>query len=101
MEKSIELVDEYVNKLGVKNMTRKEYKNEKGMKLLCYVVEPSHGATKNVMMYGHLDKQPYGAGWREDLSPTEPKIEGELMYGRGGADDGYSVFSCMLAIKTL
>lgn len=51
------------------------------------------------MVYGHLDKQPYGTGWDEDLSPTEPVIKGECMYGRGASDDGYAPFSCMLAIK--
>ena len=51
------------------------------------------------MVYGHLDKQPYGVGWDEDLSPTNPVIKGDLMYGRGASDDGYAPFSCMLAIK--
>ena len=53
------------------------------------------------MLYGHLDKQPWMDGWDEGLSPTEPVTRGDYMYGRGGADDGYSVFSCMLAIKNL
>ena len=51
------------------------------------------------MVYGHLDKQPYGTGWDEDLSPTDPVIKGDLMYGRGASDDGYAPFSCMLGIK--
>jgi acetylornithine deacetylase/succinyl-diaminopimelate desuccinylase-like protein len=51
------------------------------------------------MVYGHLDKQPYGTGWDEDLSPTDPVIKGELMYGRGASDDGYAPFSCMLGVK--
>jgi acetylornithine deacetylase/succinyl-diaminopimelate desuccinylase-like protein len=69
------------------------------MPLICYVVEASEGITKNVMLYGHIDKQPYGEGWDEDKPPTEPVIIGEKMYGRGGADDGYSAFSSMLAVK--
>ena len=40
-------------------------------------------------------------GWDEGLAPTDPVIRGEYLYGRGGADDGYSVFTCMLAIKNL
>jgi len=51
------------------------------------------------MVYGHLDKQPYGAGWDEDLSPTDPVIKGDLMYGRGVSDDGYAPYSCMLGVK--
>jgi acetylornithine deacetylase/succinyl-diaminopimelate desuccinylase-like protein len=69
--------------------------------LVVYVVEGSEGSTKNVMMYGHLDKQPYGPGWEEGLSPTDPVIRGEFMYGRGSADDGYSAFACMLAVKAV
>lgn len=65
--------------------------------MVVYVVEPSEGVTKNVLVYGHLDKQPYGVGWNTD--PCDPVIQGELMYGRGASDDGYAPFSCMLAIK--
>ena len=49
--------------------------------LVVYVVEPSEGVTKNVMFYGHLDKQPYGEGW--ETNPTDPVIKGDFMYGRG------------------
>ena len=38
-------------------------------------------------------------GW--DEKPTDPVIKDGFMNGRGSADDGYSVFTCMLAIKNL
>jgi len=53
-----------------------------------------------VLVYGHLDKQPYGEGWKEGIPPNKPTIIGDLLYGRGGADDGYAPFSAMLAIKS-
>lgn len=53
------------------------------------------------MLYGHLDKQPWLLPWREGLGPCKPVIEGDYLYGRGGADDGYSPFSCMLGIAAL
>ena len=56
---------------------------------------------ETVLLYGHLDKQPWMEGWDEGLGPTDPVLRGEYLYGRGGADDGYSAFSCMLAIKNL
>ena len=99
VEKSMECVDEYINKLEVKGLSKQIYKSETGLPLVCYVVEASEGCNKNIMVYGHLDKQPYGTGWFDRLSPTEPKIEGDLLYGRGASDDGYAPFSCMLAIK--
>lgn len=53
------------------------------------------------MLYGHIDKQPWFTGWDEGLSPIDPVIRGDFLYGRGCADDGYSPFACMLAVKTV
>ena len=59
------------------------------------------GATDTVLLYGHLDKQPEFNGWRKDLGPWTPKYEGGLLYGRGGADDGYAVYAAITAIEAL
>jgi acetylornithine deacetylase/succinyl-diaminopimelate desuccinylase-like protein len=99
VEKAAKLVDDYIQKLGIKGLSSHTFKSAEGLPLVVYVVEPSEGVQKNVMVYGHLDKQPYGTGWDEDLSPTEPVIKNNRMYGRGPADDGYAPFSCMLAVK--
>jgi len=62
-------------------------------------VEPTDPSNKNcVLMYGHMDKQPFGEGWLTD--PCDPVIkEDGKMYGRGSVDDGYAFFSAILAIK--
>jgi acetylornithine deacetylase/succinyl-diaminopimelate desuccinylase-like protein len=64
---------------------------------------PGEGANTEdtVLLYGHLDKQPEMTGWREGLSPWEPVREGDKLYGRGGADDGYSAFASLLALRIL
>lgn len=54
-----------------------------------------------VLFYGHLDKQPPMTGWREGLGPFTPVREGDKLYGRGGADDGYSIFASLLAMQAL
>ena len=54
-----------------------------------------------VLLYGHLDKQPEMEGWREDLGPWKPVLEGDRLYGRGGADDGYAAFASLTAIRAL
>jgi acetylornithine deacetylase/succinyl-diaminopimelate desuccinylase-like protein len=54
-----------------------------------------------VLLYGHLDKQPEFNGWRKDLGPWTPKYENGLLYGRGGADDGYAVYAAITAIEAL
>ncbi|MBI5750682.1 MAG: M20 family metallopeptidase [Hydrogenophilales bacterium] len=58
-------------------------------------------APKTVLIYGHLDKQPEMTGWREGLGPWQPVIEDGKLYGRGGADDGYAIFSALSAIAAL
>ncbi len=54
-----------------------------------------------VVLYGHLDKQPEFSGWRSDLGPWTPKLENGLLYGRGGADDGYAVYASIAALLAL
>ena len=58
-------------------------------------------STHTVVFYGHLDKQPEFNGWRKDLGPWTPKMENGLLYGRGGADDGYAVYAAISAIEAL
>ena len=38
-------------------------------------------------------------GWRDGLGPWTPVLEGDRLYGRGGADDGYAAFASLLAIE--
>ena len=59
------------------------------------------GGGDTVLMYGHLDKQPEFNGWRKDLGPWTPKLVNGLLYGRGGADDGYAVYAAITAIEAL
>lgn len=61
--------------------------------------EPTSNDT--VLLYGHLDKQPEMEGWSEGLEPWKPVLEGDRLYGRGGADDGYSAFAIVAAISAL
>jgi len=56
---------------------------------------------RTVLLYGHLDKQPEMTGWRAGLGPWQPVVEDGLLYGRGGADDGYAVFASLSAIQAL
>ena len=55
----------------------------------------------NILMYGHLDKQPEMEGWDQGLGPWMPVMKDEKLYGRGGADDGYALFASLCAVKAL
>ena len=56
------------------------------------------GAGDPILIYGHMDKQPPLGQWRDGLSPYEPVREGDLLYGRGTADDGYSTFAAVTGL---
>ena len=59
------------------------------------------GRDGTVLVYGHLDKQPPLGEWREGLGPFAPAREGDRLYGRGTADDGYALFAATTAIELL
>jgi acetylornithine deacetylase/succinyl-diaminopimelate desuccinylase-like protein len=67
---------------------------------------PAHRSDGNagsdtVLLYGHLDKQPEFTGWRAGLGPWTPVRDGDLLYGRGGADDGYAIYASLAALQAL
>ena len=55
----------------------------------------------NILMYGHLDKQPEMDGWADGLGPWTPVIKNDKLYGRGGADDGYALFASISSIRAI
>lgn len=86
-----------MQKLSIAGLERKIFKPEGSNPLVVYKVEGN--SARNIMIYGHLDKQPYDEPWDEGLAPTKPVVKDGKLYGRGASDDGYAVFSTMLAIK--
>ena len=40
-------------------------------------------------------------GWAEGYGPWIPRLEGDKLYGRGGADDGYAMFGALSALMVL
>lgn len=54
-----------------------------------------------VLIYGHLDKQPAMEGWAPGRGAWTPTLEGDRLYGRGGADDGYAAFGAIAAVLAL
>jgi acetylornithine deacetylase/succinyl-diaminopimelate desuccinylase-like protein len=58
-------------------------------------------AKGTVLLYGHLDKQPEMVGWSEGTGPWTPVMQGDKLFGRGGADDGYAMFAALAALLSL
>jgi len=99
IEQAVRLAAQWCEKQNVPGMLV-EIVRLPGRTPLLFVEIP--GSTEGtVLLYGHLDKQPEMTGWREGLGPWEPVREGEKLYGRGGADDGYAVFAALTALTAL
>ncbi len=57
--------------------------------------------TGSVLVYGHYDKQPPFDGWSEGRGPWSPVLQGDRLYARGVADDGYALPSALLALEAV
>ncbi|MGE0742483.1 MAG: M20/M25/M40 family metallo-hydrolase [Hyphomonadaceae bacterium] len=68
---------------------------------LIFIDVPGAASGDTVLLYGHLDKQPEMTGWSEGKGPWVPVLEGDKLYGRGGADDGYAMFGALSALLAL
>eukprot|EP00924_Labyrinthula_sp_SR-Ha-C_P002216 maker-scaffold_19-snap-gene-4.40-mRNA-1 protein AED:0.03 eAED:0.03 QI:52/1/1/1/0.5/0.2/5/35/497 len=109
MDKAMDLIKTWVEAQEIKgakiHFSEKDIENNKTPFLFIEVdaFNSNPEDTGTVLLYGHMDKQPPFNGWDEEkgLGPYEPKIFDGKLYGRGGADDGYSAFCAVLAIKSL
>ena len=99
MEQAVTLIEAWCRARDIRGLTVEVVRLE-GRTPLIYMEIPGASAD-TVLLYGHLDKQPEMEGWREDLGPWQPKREGEKLYGRGGADDGYAAFASLTAIEAI
>jgi len=91
---------DWVLKQGVEGLRGEIIKDEDKTPLIFIEID-AKGSDKNFLLYGHFDKQPHFSGWAEGLGPTTPVIKDGWLYGRGGADDGYAIFSAVTAIETI
>ena len=108
MDRAVALVESWCKKQQLGGL-QVEVVRLPGRTPLIYMEVPATGPAPagnahehdTVLLYGHLDKQPEMVGWRQGLSPWSPVREGEKLYGRGGADDGYSAFASLSALRLL
>jgi len=99
MDQAVELMVQWCEEQSVDGMTVEVVRLPERTPLI-FIDVPGQG-DRTVLLYGHLDKQPEMAGWRDDLGPWIPAVEDDKLYGRGGADDGYSIYGSLAAIMAL
>lgn len=94
-----DLIANWIRRQNVPGLTLK-VERLPGRTPLLFIEIPGD-ARETVLLYGHLDKQPPMDGWHEGLGPWTPVLKDGRLYGRGGADDGYSAFASVTAIQAL
>lgn len=99
MEQAVALIENWCHRQSIPGMLLEVLRLQDRTPLI-YIEIPGQGP-ETVLLYGHLDKQPEMNGWRTDLGPWNPVLEGDKLYGRGGADDGYAAFAALSAIAAL
>jgi len=100
-ERAIELLENWVRSRNVPGLAIEVVKIPERTPVIFMTLEGKE-STETVLLYGHLDKQPpLTEAWEQGLGPYTPVIRDGKLYGRGGADDGYSTFSSVLVLEAL
>ena len=99
MQRAVDLLVDWAQAHAIPGMKLEVARIEGRTPLI--IIDVPGDSEDRILLYGHLDKQPEVAGWREGLDPWVPVREGELLYGRGLADDGYAMFACIAALGAL
>ena len=97
MDRAVALIQGWCRKQPIRGLSVEVVRLEDRTPVI-FMEIPGEGS-ETVLLYGHLDKQPEMTGWRQGLSPWLPVQEGDKLYGRGGADDGYSSFASLAALR--
>ena len=101
MDRAVAQIEAWCRKQEIPGLSVEVVRIENRTPVILMELPGTPGSADTVLLYGHLDKQPEMVGWRAGLSPWQPVREGDRLYGRGGADDGYSSFASLAALRLL
>ncbi len=103
MQRAVDLIADWCRARPIPGLAVDVVELPERTPMIVMEIPPAGGgaADDTVLLYGHLDKQPEMEGWRPDLGPWTPVIEGDRLYGRVGADDGYAAFASLTAVEAV
>jgi acetylornithine deacetylase/succinyl-diaminopimelate desuccinylase-like protein len=103
MDQAVEMFSGWARKkiAAFKGATLEVLRLERRTPLIVIDIPATGKSRETVLLYGHLDKQPEMVGWHEGYGPWIPVRDGDKLYGRGGADDGYAIFAAISSIAAL
>src|SRR3990167_8494915 len=99
LDRAMQLLKNWCEKQVIKNKKIEVVQIENRTPVM--LIDIPGDSDKTILLYGHMDKQPEMVGWDDGLDAWTPVIKEGKLYGRGGADDGYAVFSALNAIAYL
>eukprot|EP01084_Bolivina_argentea_P238309 400373_1 len=101
-EEALGILVNWVNAQNVIGLQVEVIKDENRTPLIFVQVDANDASLQDttVLMYGHFDKQPpLTDQWDPGLGPYTPVVKDGKLYGRAGADDGYSIMAAITSIK--
>jgi acetylornithine deacetylase/succinyl-diaminopimelate desuccinylase-like protein len=101
MDEAVALIERWCARRAIEGLTVEVVRLPGRTPVIFMDIPASVPTSETVLLYGHLDKQPEFTGWEAGLGPWKPVQKGERLYGRGGADDGYSAFAALTAVEAL
>eukprot|EP01012_Entosiphon_sulcatum_P022604 TRINITY_DN27570_c0_g1_i1.p1 TRINITY_DN27570_c0_g1~~TRINITY_DN27570_c0_g1_i1.p1 ORF type:complete len:480 (-),score=135.24 TRINITY_DN27570_c0_g1_i1:18-1457(-) len=102
LQQAMDLIVKWVEEHKIEGTKIKHFPTGGGRTPFLFIDVPANGPVdKTILMYGHMDKQPPLLPWEDGLGPYLPVIRDGKLYGRGGADDGYSAFAAIASLTAL
>ena len=101
MDEAVALIERWCAGRAIPGLTVEVIRLPGRTPLIYMEIPATTPARDTVLLYGHCDKQPEFTGWETGLGPWTPVQKGDRLYGRGGADDGYSAFAALTALEAL
>ena len=96
----LKYMKDYIEQQEISNIENLQIFQEKGITpaLFFDIPNPSLEEKYTVLFISHIDKIPFGTGW-ERCDPSHPVISDGYLYGRGGANSLYAIFTILALIK--
>lgn len=101
MQEAMNVILKWVETQPIKGLKYEVAEAEGRTPFLILEIDGTEPTANTLLMYGHMDKQPPLLPWAEGLHPHKPVYRDGKLYGRGGADDGYSVFSALTSVAAV
>ncbi len=99
IERAMSLYARFAQERGLPGTSVKISQIEGRTPALIIDVPGTDGSQETVLIYGHLDKQPATAPWKNGTDPFVAIEQDDVLFGRGVADDGYAMFAALSGIQ--